>query len=442
MFHEESCTLFRERYEEKFCRAKSFLSKFNLSLPVTATQVPVTYTQYKLPTIYDESLKAQKSFSIKKTCEKSSLPIATSYSNQTLQLCSLSTDQKLTKICQNLKPKTDDFSSNLEKAKLEYRHILWDKSQNTTAAATTTTTSKCDYKLHLGQLHSEDMEELKQIEIQENHLLMQEHLPDLKSLSLNKESLSISNHLNNTTNHLNNTTNHLNNLDHSYSDSDKSCSSSIELNTNSSRETPTKSAGTIMIPNHLMNRWQSLFKPEESDSDSESEYDYEEDDPNSPYHPDMTLDIEPQPECLSILSAWVKSISYHEKDFLNELNQKVISSGNWTIVEERIQHPNSREVLGLADVSHVEKTRPDVSHVEKVRHGFYREFDVHGKDITSFGRYVDGQKVGVVWKRLEGNGFLVGANDNNNNQVKTSYYKSRMVLCMHFIDHRSFHSSR
>jgi histone-lysine N-methyltransferase SETD7 len=41
--------------------------------------------------------------------------------------------------------------------------------------------------------------------------------------------------------------------------------------------------------------------------------------------------------------------------------------------------------------------------------------------VTAFGRFVDGEKFGPTWKRLEGGGFVVGIDDNNNNQVPAVY---------------------
>ena len=43
---------------------------------------------------------------------------------------------------------------------------------------------------------------------------------------------------------------------------------------------------------------------------------------------------------------------------------------------------------------------------EKVLHGFFREI-VNGK-VTILGIYVNGQKCGPFWKRLDGDAFLVG----------------------------------
>jgi len=117
-------------------------------------------------------------------------------------------------------------------------------------------------------------------------------------------------------------------------------SSSDETSSETSSETGTSPPTKIInIPINLMKRWQTLYKPDSNDSDSEdSEYEYEEDDPSSPYHTEMTLDITPRPEVLEILSEWVDNISSHEKDFLDQMNKKTMSNGEtWTIVEERIQ---------------------------------------------------------------------------------------------------------
>ena len=175
---------------------------------------------------------------------------------------------------------------------------------------------------------------------------------------------------------------------------------------------------TITVPINLLQRWQTMYKTDFKDADSDSEYEYEEDDPSSPYYTETTLDIEPVAESLEILTNWTKNIVSHEKDFLEELNRKHVSDESWSIVEEKICHPKTREITGLSDVTYCGETR----------HGFYREFDANGKDVTSFGRYVDGDKVGVVWQRLEGNGFLIDIDDNNNNQ-ETSVYLYPDLTC-------------
>jgi histone-lysine N-methyltransferase SETD7 len=180
----------------------------------------------------------------------------------------------------------------------------------------------------------------------------------------------------------------------------------VETTTNGIR-----SKTTFTVPINLLQRWQTMYKTDFVDSDSDSEYEYEEDDPSSPYHTETTLDIEPDTDCLEILTKWSKNVVSHEKDFLEELNRKYVADPKWLIVEEKICHPKTREITGLADVTYC----------GPIRHGFYREFDVNGKDVTSFGRYVDDEKVGVVWKRLEGDGFLIGVDDNNNNQETTVY---------------------
>lgn len=167
-----------------------------------------------------------------------------------------------------------------------------------------------------------------------------------------------------------------------------------------------------IVANSLLHRWHTMYKPANDDSDSESEYEYEEDDPNSPYHTETTLDIEPEPECLEILTHWAQKIVQHEKDFLEEMNEKYLDkTPEWRIAEEKITHPKSREIIGLIDVTYVGDKR----------HGFYRQFDANGIEVTAFGRYVDDEKFGVVWKRLEGNGFVIGVEDDNNNQETGTY---------------------
>ncbi len=92
---------------------------------------------------------------------------------------------------------------------------------------------------------------------------------------------------------------------------------------------------------------------------------------------------------------------------MEELNRKYLDvSLEWKISEEKIFHPKTREIIGLIDVTNVGNKR----------HGFYRQFDANGIDVTAFGQYVDDEKSGVVWKRLEGGGFVVGVEDANNNQ--------------------------
>ena len=48
-----------------------------------------------------------------------------------------------------------------------------------------------------------------------------------------------------------------------------------------------------------------------------------------------------------------------------------------------------------------------------MRHGFYREFGPDGQFWT-LGRFIDGKKAGLHWKRVDGNAFLYGCLDDDN----------------------------
>jgi len=158
------------------------------------------------------------------------------------------------------------------------------------------------------------------------------------------------------------------------------------------------------IPADLLKRWGNLYKSEDSCDISEEEE--EDDDTSSAYFTETTLDISADNKSYQKLSQFVTKAFSVGEDFIKDFNEKA-GLENFLVKDDVIRNVKTKEVLHLEEATWC----------DNVKHGFYRTLDPDGKEVLSVGRYFESEKCGVFWKKLEGNSFLVGTEDANNNQV-------------------------
>ena len=450
-FREENCLLFRERFDEKFRKAKTVLSTFDLRVGVATSQVVVGRTDEQSSL---NDWRVNNASKASKAVEQKFLNTASKRDpNIVLQCCDVAHFGAVKEYYLSVVTEPNFLTFAVSTSPLGNIFICQKVKEPSVKKSIKTEKTNLDvnaYKLNMGTLKPADIEEFEEIESRSKsqHLDQTETLlakmdseskagvrletstsemvngistsldeTESKNESMTSDYSSDSNCDSNSDN--NSDSNCDNNSDNNSENQDDNCDNSncnINSNTGSSDSSNDNNNVSnnrgIKIPNQLMHRWQTLYNNDYGDTDSDSDYEYEEDDPSSPYHTDTTLDLEPDPESHEALTDWVKKIVQHSKDFLEELNRKYLDKGKaWIISEEKICHPKSREVVGLIDVTLV----------GNVRDGFYRQFDCNGLEVTAFGRFVDGEKFGVVWRRLEGGGFVVSVEDANNNQESATY---------------------